>query len=188
MEALVRAARTEPGFPAEPVLVVADRPEAAGLGIAAGLGVPTALVESRGRPRRAFEAELDTVLRAHAVEVVALAGFLRVLTPGFVARWQGRLLNIHPSLLPRHPGLHTHARAIAAGDRETGATVHLVTAELDRGPILAQARVPVRPDDTPERLAARVLAEEHRLYPRALAAFLRGEAAVPPPPPGPPPG
>ena len=181
MEALVRAARAEPGFPAEVVLVVSNNNEAPGLATARALGVPTAVVLSRGRGRAAFEAELDALLRAHGVEAVALAGFLRVLTAGFVDRWAGRMVNIHPSLLPRHPGLDTHARALAAGDRETGATVHLVTTELDAGPILAQARVPILPDDTPERLAGRVLAAEHRLYPAALAAWLRGEAPVPPP-------
>jgi phosphoribosylglycinamide formyltransferase-1 len=177
MEALVRAARADPAFPAEPVVVVSNRADAAGLGIAQALGVPTEVVESRARPREAFEDELDLCLRRHRAEVVALAGFMRVLTAGFVQRWEGRMLNIHPSLLPRHPGLDTHARALAAGDREAGATVHLVTPELDSGPILAQARVPVLPGDTEETLAKRVLAEEHRLYPQALAAFLAGAPA-----------
>ncbi len=182
MEALLRAAQADRAFPAEPVLVVSNRGDAAGLARAAALGVETAVVESRGRSRADFEAELGACLEAHRVELVALAGFMRVLTPAFVARWEGRLLNIHPSLLPRYPGLETHARALAAGDREAGATVHLVTAELDSGPILAQARVPVRPGDTAETLGLRVLAEEHQLYPRALAAYLSGTAPVAPPP------
>lgn len=178
MEALVRAARTNPGFPAEPVIVVSNRADAAGLAVAGALGVPTAVVSSRGRSREAFEEVLDACLRAHAAEVIALAGFMRILTPGFVGRWPGRILNIHPSLLPKYPGLDTHARALAAGDSEAGATVHLVTDQLDGGPILAQARVPVLPGDTEARLAARVLEAEHRLYPEALAAYLADRRAV----------
>ncbi len=172
MEAILKAA-ADPTFPAEPVLVVSNRPDAAGLAIAAARGVPTAVVPHRAYPtREAFEDALDAVLRASGAQLVALAGFMRVLTEGFVARWRGRLLNIHPSLLPKYPGLDTHARVLAAGEEESGATVHLVTGALDAGPILAQARVPVLAGDTPGTLAARVLEAEHRLYPEAIRAFV----------------
>jgi len=172
MEALAEAA-ADPAFPAEAVLVLSNRADAPGLARAAERGIETAVIESAGRSRRDFEADVEALLRARAIDLVALAGFMRVLTPAFVGAWQGRLLNIHPSLLPAYPGLDTHARALAAGDSVAGATVHLVTADLDAGPILAQARVPVEPDDTPETLAARVLAAECRLYPEALAAHAR---------------
>lgn len=173
MEAIARAAQAS-DYPAEVVLVVSNRAEAAGLARAAALGVPTAVVPHREFPsREAFEEALHALLAAHRVEAVALAGFMRVLTEGFVRRWEGRMVNIHPSLLPLYPGLDTHARALAAGDREAGATVHLVTPVLDSGPVLAQARVPVLPGDTPETLAARVLEAELALYPRAIADWLR---------------
>lgn len=159
--------------PARPVLVLSNDPEAAGLARARDLGVPVAAVDHRpyGRDRAAFEAALSVPLRDAAPDIICLAGFMRILTPDFVRQWQGRMLNIHPSLLPSYPGLHTHARAIAAGDAEAGATVHLVTPELDAGPILGQARVPVEAGDTPETLAARVLVAEHRLYPQVLRDF-----------------
>jgi phosphoribosylglycinamide formyltransferase-1 len=163
------------GFPARPCLVLANRPEAGGLARAAARGIPTALVDHRGRSRAAFEAGLTAALEAEAAGILCFAGFMRILTPGFIARWQGRMLNIHPSLLPLYPGLDTHARALAAGDAEAGCSVHEVTAELDGGPVLGQSRVPVRPGDTPDSLAARVLAEEHRLYPAVLARFARGD-------------
>lgn len=163
--------------PARPCLVLANDPAAGGLAKAASLGVPTAVVDHRpyGRDRAGFEAELTRVLDAHAPDIICLAGFMRVLTPAFVTRWQGRVLNIHPSLLPKYPGLHTHARALAAGDAEAGCSVHEVTAELDGGPILGQARVPVLPGDTPDSLAARVLVQEHRLYPMVLRRFADGD-------------
>ena len=159
--------------PARPCLVLANDPAAGGLDKAAALGVPTAVVDHRpfGRDRAGFEGELSRVLAAHAPDIICLAGFMRVLTPDFVTRWQGRMLNIHPSLLPKYPGLHTHARALEAGDAEAGCSVHEVTAELDGGPILGQARVPILAGDTPESLAARVLVEEHRLYPMVLRRF-----------------
>jgi phosphoribosylglycinamide formyltransferase-1 len=162
--------------PARPCLVLSNVPDAAGLAKARGLGVPVAVVSHRDFPRdrAGFEAALDAALQAAGAEVVALAGFMRVLTAGFVARWAGRIANIHPSLLPKYPGLDTHARALAAGDTEAGCTVHEVTAELDAGPILGQARVPILPGDTAERLAARVLAAEHRLYPLVLRRWLEG--------------
>jgi phosphoribosylglycinamide formyltransferase-1 len=173
MEALVRAARDAPDYPALPVIVVSDRADAAGLATAQALGVATAVVPSRGRTREAFEADLDALLLTHEVDLIALAGFMRILTDGFVRRWEGRLLNIHPSLLPLYPGLNTHARALAAGDSEAGATVHLVTPDLDAGPILAQVRVPILQGDTEASLSARVLEQEHLLYPQALAHYLR---------------
>jgi formyltetrahydrofolate-dependent phosphoribosylglycinamide formyltransferase len=173
MEALAKASR-EPGYPAEVALVLANRADAAGLPVAAAMGIETVALPHRDFPgREAFEAALDRELRARAIDLVALAGFLRILTPGFIRGWEGRILNIHPSLLPKYQGLDTHARALAAGDREAGCTVHVVTERLDDGPILAQARVPVLPGDTPDTLAARVLAEEHRLYPPAVAAHAR---------------
>ncbi len=139
-------------------------------------GVATAVVESRAfrGDRAGFEAEVEAELARHGIELIALAGFMRVLTEGFVARWEGRLINIHPSLLPAFPGLDTHARALAAGVRLHGCSVHLVTAGVDEGPILAQAAVPVLPDDTETSLAARVLAQEHRLYPAALGWLAAG--------------
>jgi formyltetrahydrofolate-dependent phosphoribosylglycinamide formyltransferase len=172
MEALARAALA-PDYPAEIVLVAASKASAAGLETAATLGLPTAIVPARDHPtRESFDEALTAVLEAHGTDTIALAGFMRILTPGFIRHWQGRIVNIHPSLLPKYPGLETHARALAAGDTEAGCTVHIVTETLDDGPILAQARVPVLPDDTPETLAARVLDSEHGLYPQALAAFL----------------
>jgi phosphoribosylglycinamide formyltransferase-1 len=166
--------------PARPVLVVANDPAAAGLARAAALGVATAAVDHRRfkGDRAAFEAELLRPILAMAPDIICLAGFMRVLTPEFVARFRGRMLNIHPSLLPKYPGLHTHARALAAGDSQAGCTVHEVTPELDAGPILGQALVPVLPGDTAEALAARVLVAEHRLYPAVLRRFAAGERGV----------
>ncbi len=155
-------------FPAEIALVLSNRADAGGLAL--GDGAPRAVVDHKpfGRDRAAHEAAIQRVLEAHGVELVCLAGYMRHLTPWLVERWRGRMLNIHPSLLPAFPGLHTHARALAAGVKLHGCTVHLVTEALDDGPILAQAAVPVLPDDDEDRLAARVLAQEHRLYPAAL--------------------
>jgi len=176
MSALL-AAMAAPGFPARPVLVLSNRADAAGLAMAGD--VPTAVVTSRGRPREVFEAELDATLRAAGVELVALAGFMRVLTAAFVARWQGRMVNIHPSLLPCFPGLDTHARALAAGVRLHGCTVHWVSPGVDEGPIIAQSAVPVLPGDDAASLGARVLAREHALYPAALRLVAGGAAAPP---------
>lgn len=166
--------------PARPVLVLSNDPAAPGLARAAAMGVPVAAVDHRpfGRDRAAFEAALLAPLEAAAPDIVCLAGFMRILTPAFVARFAGRMLNIHPSLLPLYPGLDTHARALAAGDAEAGCTVHQVTADLDSGPILGQARVPVLPEDTAETLAARVLAAEHRLYPAVLRRVAEGTPGV----------
>jgi phosphoribosylglycinamide formyltransferase-1 len=163
--------------PARPVLVASNDPAAMGLEKASALGIPVAAVDHRpyGRDREAFEAALADRIDATAPDILCLAGFMRILTPGFIRRYEGRMLNIHPSLLPKYPGLHTHARALAAGDREAGCTVHEVTAELDAGPILGQARVAVLPGDTEETLAARVLTMEHRLYPAVLRRFAAGD-------------
>lgn len=163
--------------PARPVIVGSNDPQAAGLARAQALGVPSFAVDHRAYPgdRAGFEAALLEPLLAAEPDILCLAGFMRILTPDFVQRFQGRMLNIHPSLLPKYPGLHTHGRAIEAGDAEAGATVHLVTPELDAGPILGQARVPVLPGDTAETLAARVLVQEHRLYPAVLRRFAQGD-------------
>ena len=163
--------------PARPVLVASNDPAAAGLQRAAALGIATAAVDHRAfkGDRPAFEAALQAEIDKARPDILCLAGFMRVLTEGFVARWEGRMLNIHPSLLPKYKGLHTHARALEAGDTEAGCTVHLVTAALDDGPILGQARVPVLPGDTEAALAARVLEQEHRLYPVVLERFARGD-------------
>ena len=160
----------DPQYPARPVLVLSNRPDAAGIPHAAQQGVATAIVDHRafGKDREAFEREIDRHLRAVGTDVIALAGFMRVLTPWFVARWAGRLVNIHPSLLPKYKGLDTHQRAIDAGDAEAGCTVHFVSDGVDEGAIIAQSRVPVLPGDTPVALAARVIKAEQELYPRAL--------------------
>ena len=165
--------------PARPVLILSNDPGAAGLQKAAARGIPTAAVDHRpfGKDRASFEAELLKPLLAAKADIVCLAGFMRVLTPGFVGHFAGRMLNIHPSLLPKYPGLHTHQRALDAGDVEAGCTVHQVTPVLDDGPVLGQARVPVMPGDTAETLAARVLREEHRLYPAVLRRFASGDQA-----------
>lgn len=174
LSALITAAR-DPAFPAAIALVVSNRPDAAGLAIAAGAGIATAVVDHKGfADKPAFEAALDAELGRHDVALVCLAGFMRVLSADFVARWEGRLLNIHPSLLPSFPGLDTHARVLAAGVRIHGCTVHFVDAAIDAGPIVAQAAVPVAAGDTEDMLAARVLAAEHRLYPHALALVASG--------------
>ena len=155
--------------------VISNRPEAAGLGIAAARGIATAVVDHRRHASRdAFDAALAAEIERYRPRLVALAGFMRVLTPAFVGRYAGRLLNIHPSLLPAFPGLHTHERALEAGVKVHGCTVHFVTADLDHGPIAAQAAVPVRPDDDAAALAARVLKQEHVIYPRAVRWFLDG--------------
>ena len=163
--------------PARPVLVLSNDPEAGGLAKAEALGIPTAVVDHKpyGKDRAAFEAELSRVLEASQADIICLAGFMRVLTEGFTERWAGRMLNIHPSLLPKYRGLDTHARALAAGDSEAGCSVHEVTAELDGGPILGQARVAIEPGDTPATLAARILPWEHKLYPAVLRRYAEGD-------------
>lgn len=166
--------------PARPVLVLSNMPGAGGLAKAEAMGIATAVVDHRpfGKNREAFEAALIETLDAAEPDIICLAGFMRILTPSFISHYAGRMLNIHPSLLPKYKGLNTHARAIEAGDDAAGCTVHEVTAELDGGPILGQARVPILPGDTPEALAARVLPLEHRLYPAVLARFAAGDRSL----------
>ena len=170
-KALIEASKS-PDCPYEVVLVASNIPDAPGLAYAREQGIPTFAQSHKGMDRAAFDALIDGELRAAGVEWVALAGYMRLLSPKFVAGWAGRIVNIHPSLLPAYKGLDTHARVLAAGETRHGCTVHVVTVELDDGPILAQAEVPVRADDTPDTLAERVLAAEHRLYPEALAALI----------------
>lgn len=175
MVALIEAAKA-PDFPAEIALVAANLPDAGGLERASAAGIETTSVDHRpfGKDREAFERALDAELQAHGIELVVLAGFMRVLTPWFVTRWQGRMINIHPSLLPDFRGTHTHARALEAGVAEHGCTVHFVVPELDAGPTILQAKVPVLPGDDEARLSARVLEQEHRIYPQALALVASG--------------
>ena len=174
MAALIRAAR-DPEYPAEIVLVISNKAHAPALEIARAFGVEARAIPSKayGVDREAHERAIDAVLQEHGIHIVCLAGYMRLLTPWFVARWRGRMLNIHPSLLPEYKGLETHLRVLQAGDTEHGCTVHLVTEAMDDGPILLQARVPVQPGETEEVLAARVLEQEHRIYPAALAEFAR---------------
>ena len=175
MVALVRSMTGD--HPGRPVLVASNDLAAGGLVKAQAAGIATAAVDHRayGKDRAGFEAELLRHIEAAEPDILCLAGFMRVLTPAFVARFEGRMLNIHPSLLPKYPGLHTHQRAIDAGDAEAGCTVHEVTAVLDDGPILGQARVPVLPGDSADTLAGRVLVQEHRLYPEVLRRYAAGE-------------
>lgn len=178
MAALVAAMR-RPDHPAEAVVVISNRPEAGGLAKAAAAGVPAIVVAHKGFPdRESFEVALDAELVRHEVELVCLAGFMRLLTPWFIGRWHNRMINIHPSLLPSYPGLHTHARALADGVKLAGCTVHYVRHEMDVGPIIAQAAVPVMSHDTAESLAARVLVAEHRLYPFALDLVASGRTRI----------
>ncbi|MCZ8183490.1 MAG: phosphoribosylglycinamide formyltransferase [Beijerinckiaceae bacterium] len=178
MEALVRAARS-PGFPAEIVLVLSNKAEAGGLAFAREAGIATAVVEHKayGKDRAAFDAAMQDVLTAHRVEIVCLAGFMRLLTAEFCTHWLGRMINIHPALLPSFKGLDTHARALGAGVKLHGCTTHFVTPGMDEGPIILQAAVPVLDDDTEASLAARVLEQEHRIYPETLR-LLASDALV----------
>jgi len=181
MTALIEAAKAK-DYPAEIVLVLSNRPDAAGLTRAQEAGIATVVIDHRlfGEDREAFEHALDDELRRHRVDLVCLAGFMRLLTSWFIGRWRGRLLNIHPALLPQFKGLHTHRRAIEAGAKEHGVTVHFVVEETDSGPIIAQESVPVLGDDTEETLAARVLSIEHRIYPEALRKVAEGHARFAP--------
>ena len=179
MTALIEAAR-DPAYPAQIVGVFSNVPDAPGLATAASYGIPTAWRWHKDYPSRiGFELAIGDVLKLWRPDFIALAGFMRMLTPEFARKWQGRMINIHPSLLPAFPGLHTHEQALAAGVAEHGCTVHFVTAGMDEGPTILQARVPVEPGDTAATLAACVLAEEHRIYPQALAMLARGEASFP---------
>jgi formyltetrahydrofolate-dependent phosphoribosylglycinamide formyltransferase len=174
MAALIGAA-SDPAYPAEIALAVTNRGDAGGLALAKQAGIEAVCIPSKpfGKDRAAHERAIDEVLVARRIEIVCLAGYMRLLTPYLVGRWAGKMLNIHPSLLPAYPGLDTHARVLAAGETRHGCTVHLVTEVMDDGPILAQAEVPVLPGDTEDALAARVLAQEHIVYPAALAAYVR---------------
>jgi phosphoribosylglycinamide formyltransferase-1 len=177
MAALIEAAKA-PSYPAEIVLVLSNRPDARGLETAQNNGIATAVVDHTlfGKDRAAFERALQDQLEAANIDIVCLAGFMRLLTPWLVDRWQGRMINIHPALLPEFKGLDTHARAIAAGATRHGATVHFVVPEMDAGPIIAQGELPVLPDDTEDVLAKRVIAVEHKIYPQALKAVAEGFA------------
>jgi phosphoribosylglycinamide formyltransferase-1 len=178
MQAIVRCCAAQ-RWPARVVAVIANKPVAAGLAFAQAQGIATAVVDhTQFDGREAFDAALAAAIDAHAPDLVVLAGFMRILTDGFVQRYAGRLLNVHPSLLPAFTGLHTHRRAIEAGCKLAGATVHFVTPALDHGPIVAQAVVPVHPGDTPQALADRVLAAEHRLLPQAVRWFVEGQLRI----------
>ena len=178
MEALIEAAAAD-DYPARIVAVISNRPGAPGLKRAEAAGIPTQVIDHTAfAGRDVFENELNDALRTAKAELVCLAGFLRLLTPDFVSRWRNRLLNIHPSLLPAFKGLHTHDRALEAGVRFSGCTVHFVRPEMDDGPIVVQAAVPVWPDDTPERLAARILKVEHKIYPLAVRLVAEGRVRV----------
>jgi len=178
MGALIAAAK-EPGYPAEIALVLSNRPEAGGLRRAGAEGIATAVVDHTGfgKDREAFERAVQAHLESHGIDIVCLAGFMRLFTSSFVSRWSGRMINVHPALLPSFKGLHTHERALAAGVKIHGATVHFVVPEVDSGPIIAQAAVPVLDGDTPDALAARVLAAELRLYPLALGLVAGGKSS-----------
>jgi phosphoribosylglycinamide formyltransferase-1 len=178
MEAVVRAAQAEQ-WPARIAAVISNKADAKGLEFAASHGIPTAVVSNKDYPsREAFDAALQEVIDGFNPDLVVLAGFMRILTPGFVAHYENRMLNIHPSLLPLFPGLHTHEQALASGVATHGATVHFVTAELDHGPLVDQVSVPVLPGDTADVLAARVLQQEHVMYPRAIRWFIEGRLKV----------
>jgi phosphoribosylglycinamide formyltransferase-1 len=179
MVSLAEAAQA-PGYPAEIALVISNIPDVAGLDRARDFGIATATVDHRAfnRDREAFERAMDEVLRVNQIELIVLAGFMRILTPWFVTRWEGRMINIHPSLLPLFKGTHTHRQALAAGVTEHGCSAHFVVPELDAGPVILQAKVPVLPGDDEEALSQRVLVEEHKLYPAALAEVASGRAKL----------
>jgi phosphoribosylglycinamide formyltransferase 1 len=174
MHAIIKASRAV-DYPAEVVCVVSNKPEAGGLKIAAAEGIATLVVNHKDyASREQFDEALNAYLQTQNVDLIVCAGFMRIMTPVLITPWQGRMINIHPSLLPKYKGLHTHQRAIDAGDKEAGCSVHYVTGELDGGEVIAQAAVPILSGDTPESLAARVLVEEHKLYPKTLALIAAG--------------
>ncbi len=179
MVSLAEAARG-PDYPAEIALVISNIPDVAGLDRARGFGIATATIDHRpfGKDREAFERAVDELLRVNQIDLLVLAGFMRILTPWFVKRWEGRMINIHPSLLPLFKGTHTHRQALEAGVAEHGCSVHFVVPELDAGPVILQAKVPVLPGDDEDLLSARVLVEEHKLYPAALAEVASGRARL----------
>ncbi len=169
MEAILKAAQAA-DYPVQPCLVLTNRPDALGLETARSFGIETDAIDHKtyGKDREAFERAVQEKLKSERIDMIALAGFMRILTPWFVKQWSGRMINIHPSLLPKYPGLHTHKRAIQAGDAEGGCSVHWVTEGVDEGSVISQARVPISVDETAETLADKVLEEEHKLYPKAL--------------------
>ena len=177
LQALIDAC-ADPNFPAEIVLVLSNVDGAGGLERAKKAGIATKVISHKGLSREAFDSALDAALRAAGAEIVCLAGFMRILSDGFARKWEGRLLNIHPSLLPAFKGVHVHERVLAAGVKVSGCTVHFVVPELDAGPIIEQASVPVLEGDTPDTLAARVLAQEHRIYPHALKLLAEGKVRL----------
>jgi phosphoribosylglycinamide formyltransferase-1 len=179
MTALIEAAK-DPSYPAKIVLVLSNVPDAGGLQIAKAAGIETVVIDHKqfGKDRAAFEAAMQSALERHKIEIVCLAGFMRILTASFVEKWRGRMLNIHPALLPAFKGLDTHKRALEAKVKQHGATVHFVVPEMDSGPVILQGAVEVRPDDTEVSLAARVLAVEHRIYPEALKMLAEGRCAL----------
>ncbi len=177
LRALIAAAAAE-DYPARIALVLSNKPDAEGLEIARAAGIATLVIESRGKERAAFDAEMDAALKAHGIELLCLAGFMRLLTTEFVQAWYGRMINIHPSLLPAFKGTDVHARVVASGVRFTGCSVHFVSPEMDEGPIILQATVPVPPDATPQSVAAAVLEQEHALYPQALKLLAEGKLVI----------
>jgi phosphoribosylglycinamide formyltransferase 1 len=177
-EAIYRAAQAK-SWDVRFTGLIANQPEAKGLVFAKSVGIPTAVIDHRAYPsREAFDRALMQQIDAFSADLVVLAGFMRILTPGLIEHYEGRMINIHPSLLPRFPGLHTHERALEAGDRVHGATVHFVSAGVDEGPIICQSEVPVLPNDTPSELAARVLKTEHQIYPLAVEWFIQGRLQI----------
>jgi phosphoribosylglycinamide formyltransferase 1 len=178
MTSLIEAA-SDASYPAEIVQVISNKEDAAGLSLARGHGIDALVISHKSFPdREAHDAAIDAALEAAEAEIVCLAGYMRIMTPGLIQKWAGKMINIHPSLLPAFPGLHTHQRAIEAGVHEHGCTVHFVTLGVDEGPVIAQAKVPVLPGDTPDKLSARVLTEEHLLYPAALRLVAQGKARM----------
>lgn len=178
LRALIEASETGADYPARIALVLSNRPEAEGLAIAREHGIETAVIESKGKERAAFDAEMHALLQSKGIELVCLAGFMRLLTPDFVQAWYGRMINIHPSLLPAFKGTQVHERVVASGVRVTGCTVHFVSPEMDEGPIILQATAPVPPDATAESVAAAVLEQEHALYPQALKLLAEGKLTI----------
>lgn len=177
MRALVEAAKA-PDYPARIALVISNKADAAGLDFAKAHGIETAVIPSKGKERAAFDAEVDACLKSHGIDIVCLAGFMRILTPEFVQGWVGRMVNIHPSLLPAFKGIHVHEQVVEAGVRLTGCTVHFVIPELDDGPIIAQAAVPVPVNATPDEVAKLVLEQEHKIYPAALRWLAEGRLKI----------
>lgn len=177
LQSLISASAAE-SFPAKIVLVVSNIEGAAGMARASAAGIPVKLIPHKGRSREDFDAELDAAFRAAGVELICLAGFMRILSDGFARAWEGKLINVHPSLLPAYKGTRVHERVLAAGEKQSGASVHYVVPELDAGPVIAQATVPVLPQDTPDTLSDRVLKAEHRLYPTALRLVCEGRVKL----------